>query len=386
MSTLYTPSRPYSSHSYTRQRKPGSFGISNSSTTSTPQPRAQPPPASASSFDHSRKSKFTKRRKGRYFTQSNPSLNVVAPVCCCGVVLLFIFLLFLYVPSSNTEIVNQQQQQISKPKIFNRRNQREKLKKIVLPHPHDPNVVHDDWERGPWSIFFNIYIPKSDNEDEVTFAIDILKEQLDQIAKSPACTRQSVTLYYTLIGNANALDASAMQRLCLERSPNLHCRLLQTRETGSEEVTLRRVHAFCKQNPDFRITYLHTKGSFHYSEKNTNWRRLLTAAAVSPDCVRPPDDTCNLCGLTFYTQFTFFIPGNMYTAHCSYIRKLLPFENGTYQQARDRAVTNILLLKLRNQLRNNLLRDQLDYYGMDRYRNEHVRKSKIRIRECCYLQ
>jgi len=234
------------------------------------------------------------------------------------------------------------------------------------------NGVESDWVRGPWAIFYNMYVPVSDIDSEVTAAIEIIREQMGQIAESPACSsQQPVTLYYNLIGNARAIDESAMTKLCHEQSPNLDCQRLHVYESGSEEVTLRELHGFCTRHPDYRVSYLHPKGSFHVSEKNTHWRRLLTAAAVSPDCVNPPNATCNLCGLQFFTQFTFFVPGNMFTAHCAYVRQLLPLVNGVYRRAREAAVGELMLLKLRNQLRASLLRDQRDFLGLDRYSDEH---------------
>lgn len=226
------------------------------------------------------------------------------------------------------------------------------------------------WKRGPLAIFYNIYIPTSDVVSEVTNAVDIVKEQIGQIAASPAC-RQPLTLYYSIIDNAAALNATVMEKLCVDNCPNLKCKLLKVYKTGSETVTLRQLHGFCRKYPHYRVTYLHTKGSFHVSIKNTNWRRLLTAAAISPECVNPPDATCNLCGLQFFTQFTFFVPGNMFTASCDYVQKLLPFQDDIYMKAREKVVEELLLLKLRNKLKSTLLWDQRDFLGLDRYADEH---------------
>jgi hypothetical protein len=90
---------------------------------------------------------------------------------------------------------------------------------------------------------------------------------------------------------------------------------------------------------------------------------------MSPECVNPPNSTCNLCGLQFFTQFTFFIPGNIFTAHCGYVQKLLPLEE--FHVKHESAVKKILLLRARNQLKSSLLWDQRDYFGLDRYSEEH---------------
>jgi hypothetical protein len=231
-------------------------------------------------------------------------------------------------------------------------------------------TVPANWKRGPIAIFYNVYIPTTEIMVDVTNAIDIIKEQIGQIASSPAC-QQPLTLHYNIIDNAAALNATAMQELCHLSNPNLKCKLMQEYKTGSETVTLRQLHSFCRKYPHYRVTYLHTKGSYHVSNKNTNWRRLLTAAAVSPECVNPPNTTCNLCGLQFFTQFTFFVPGNMFTASCDYVQKLLPFEHNIYAKAREQVVEELLLLKLRNRLKATLLWDQRDFLGLDRYSDEH---------------
>ena len=47
-------------------------------------------------------------------------------------------------------------------------------------------------------------------------------------------------------------------------------------------------------------------------------------AVTHPSCITPPESTCNLCGLSFVPGWTHLMPGNFWTAPCSYINKLLP--------------------------------------------------------------
>jgi hypothetical protein len=228
---------------------------------------------------------------------------------------------------------------------------------------------YSDWKRGPFAVFYNIYIPGSDNAMEIDAAIDIVREQINQVSASPAA-HPNLTVYYNILNNFHALNETSMQDLCFQASSGrVNCVLMKQLESGSETVTLERLKDFCEKHPNHRVAYLHTKGSYHASEKNTNWRRLLTAAAMSPECVNPPNSTCNLCGLQFFTQFTFFIPGNIFTAHCGYVQKLLPLRE--FHVKHEIAVKKILLLRVRNQLKSSLLWDQRDFFGLDRYSEEH---------------
>ncbi|KAL7566070.1 hypothetical protein ACA910_009856 [Epithemia clementina (nom. ined.)] len=161
---------------------------------------------------------------------------------------------------------------------------------------------------------------------------------------------------------------------------------------GDESITLSSVHQYCrkrqpqKEETEYQdfisngspskskpassqaqrrsgVTYLHNKGSFHNSLRNQYWRQALTAAVLHPDCLHPPtparlalttlhnattilsiranDDgksnstitsyvggTCNVCGLSFEPAWTQFFPGNMWTADCDYVEKLVS-PNGT---------------------------------------------------------
>lgn len=226
-----------------------------------------------------------------------------------------------------------------------------------------------DWElrggRGSVAIFYNVFMPPPPEEAN---ALGIIEEQIGAIGQSPVSS-EPLTLYYNLIGNTKEFNQTKMAALCHKHSPNLDCRLLQTYESASESVTLQAMLDFCHGHQNHRVTYLHTKGAFHASDKNTHWRRLLTKAALHPDCIRPPDDKCNVCGLQFFTQFTFFVPGNMFSAHCSYVEKLLPMD--LFRQRQEQWVNEMLYLKLQNLMRSSIIPDQMDYFGIDRYADEH---------------
>jgi hypothetical protein len=141
-------------------------------------------------------------------------------------------------------------------------------------------------------------------------------------------------------------------------------------EEGSEVYTLERMRQYCIRNPHHRVTYLHSKGSYHASTLNDNWRKVLTAAALSKDCIDPPDRQCTVCSAMFFTQFTLFVPGNMFTASCGYVSKLLsPVDD--FPNRHTEAIAEVLLLRLRRQITTFSLYDRKDYYGLDRYNAEH---------------
>ena len=193
----------------------------------------------------------------------------------------------------------------------------------------------------PYAVFYNIYLkPNSAKEPDITTkGIAIVEEQIGQIGESFAALlknekQQQLTVYYNTVGAA-PLNATLVNGLC--EPHNLDCRHLRHYESGFEEVTLQAVHSFCQAHQDddsLRVIYLHNKGSYTDSGFNTFWRRHLTMAATSQLCLQPSNSTCNVCGLQFWPMWSNFFPGNMWTAKCSYVQKLLPpvgFSNVTRQ-------------------------------------------------------
>ena len=65
-------------------------------------------------------------------------------------------------------------------------------------------------------------------------------------------------------------------------------------------------------------------GSHHKMPVNAALRKHMLEAVSNPSCINPPDSTCTLCGLLFSPRWTHLLPGNFWTAPCSYINKLLP--------------------------------------------------------------
>eukprot|EP00429_Kryptoperidinium_foliaceum_P009971 CAMPEP_0176004822 /NCGR_PEP_ID=MMETSP0120_2-20121206/1891_1 /TAXON_ID=160619 /ORGANISM="Kryptoperidinium foliaceum, Strain CCMP 1326" /LENGTH=852 /DNA_ID=CAMNT_0017337515 /DNA_START=166 /DNA_END=2721 /DNA_ORIENTATION=+ len=230
---------------------------------------------------------------------------------------------------------------------------------------------YESQQEDLWSIFYNLFIPSDPKARGNTISIVI--EQLQSIfstMKNQGIVHEP-TFFYNLIGDGG-ISSADIQELCRTHAPGLRCEFMQHYENGDERVTLNSLHQFCldDEHQNYRVTYLHPKGSFHPSEQQNNWRRSLTDAALHGDCLNPPDNSCNLCGLLFLPQFTSFIPGNMWTASCSYIKGLLsPYD---FHDKIEDATGEILLLRAREQLRAGLYpNDRRDRFGLDRYSSEH---------------
>jgi len=235
-------------------------------------------------------------------------------------------------------------------------------------------------------LFYNFFIP--DESEGVKHAIEVITEQLGQVASSlrkMEKDNRSAALFYNLIGNERAFPPESMKTLCSKLHSRLSCEQIGFYETASESVTLQDIYDFCQNDDaaDVRVSYIHSKGSYHQTEVNKYWRRALTDAVVHPDCLFPPDDQCNVCGAQFYTRFSTMYPGNMWTAKCSYVKKLLPpIEGGEYDQRKKESVIKFLKYRLWGQLNSTLLEDRVDYFGLGRYRLEHWIGSHPSIQPC----
>lgn len=244
----------------------------------------------------------------------------------------------------------------------------------------------NEGDKPSWTIFYHIFIPPKSHKN----ALRIVHEQLAQIAQAvqQAKLDAPVTLYYTTVGDL--LPELHEQTLPGCQSAYLQCKHWRHLADGSEAQTLQTVYDFCQQGgggaaTDHVVTYLHSKGSYHHHKVNERWRRHLTMAATHPDCLHQTQKQqqhaqCNVCGLQFYTQWTNFFPGNMWTARCDYVRQLLPpHDFGNHQE---QAITDLLWLRHRGILASRLFADRLDRFGLDRYSTEHWIGSHPTLQPC----
>ena len=249
------------------------------------------------------------------------------------------------------------------------------------------SIDHQDWyyndrlepSNSNWTIFYHIYVPAKSHKN----ALRIVREQLGQIkqAMQQRSTASTTFLYYTTIGDLLPGIKAAKFDAC-QGTPNLECRHVQHLAEGSEAVTLQTIYNFCQStHPNHIVTYLHSKGSFHQHQVNERWRKHLTNAAVHKDCrdaVR--NQQCNVCGLHFYTQWTKFFPGNMWTAQCGYIQQLWPPKD--FAEHQEEAIAHLLWLRHRGVLTSRLFEDRLDRFGLERYSTEHWIGSHPNIKPC----
>ena len=266
---------------------------------------------------------------------------------------------------------------------------------ITLNLPH-PQTIYTQAKDATLVVFYNLFIPHTDDK-AINNAINVTTDQISQV--SAALSRLEVlrttskhsehgVLFYNLIGNIDALSQSKMADLCHSYHPKLDCIQLQHYTNATEYVTLSNLHEYCHtqhvlDDPTKRVVYLHSKGSFHDHGKQTPWRRQLTNASLHPDCLYPPNETCDVCGAQYYTMFASMFPGNMWTAKCSYIRKLLPpVKGGEYERRKVKAIKQFFLLKEEGILHNTLGWHQDVFYGLDRYIWEHWVGSHPELQPC----
>ena len=179
------------------------------------------------------------------------------------------------------------------------------------------------------AIFYHVYMHvdgdqnKRGPERSEQRAIKIIRQQLRHVADSLASipNMKHVDLYYTTVGEKQGRDK--VQEICQDHAKYFTCHHLQHVEEGFEEWTLGAMYEYCLDHEDQRVVYLHTKGSYHYSQSQDFWRQHLTNAALSSDCIqRAHAQGCELCGLMAIPQPTVHYTGNMFNAKCEYIRKL----------------------------------------------------------------
>jgi hypothetical protein len=214
----------------------------------------------------------------------------------------------------------------------------------------------------PWAVFYNVYAAEKENDKK--HAIWIMKEQLRQLSNSYANQKeQKLSVFVNTIGSPVQLNETCPD--------SLNCIHMDHYTQAFEEVTLHRVHEYCVANPDKKVIYIHSKGSYNArSGNNDYWRRHMTMIVSRQECLEPPNDIqCDVCGLYFAPVPWFHYPGNMFSAKCSYVKNLLPIEEF-------RIRINDMAEKLRRHKNESLILfnmwDDIDaYLGLDRYSSEH---------------
>merc|ERR1719195_437933 len=91
---------------------------------------------------------------------------------------------------------------------------------------------------------------------------------------------------------------------------------------GWEYHTHYELFKYCQRNPAEQVAYIHTKGSYNpRSNPGGRLRRFVMKGVTSKECYNTTGK-CNVCASRFSPSPHPHIPGNMWSAKCSYIQKL----------------------------------------------------------------
>jgi len=242
-------------------------------------------------------------------------------------------------------------------------------------------LATDPLGRSPLSIFYHVYIP----EDNAT-AIQIVSQQVTQIVEGLRQIRgiqQTIPLRYITIGRT--LAEGSLVSMCHNFSDQISCTHLAHFAKGDEEHTLGAMHDHCSAHPQHRAIYLHNKGSYHQTLKNQHFRRHLTDAVMSNDCIEhASSEDCNVCGLLFNPFPEPGFPGNMFIAKCSYVRQLV-------HPMRFTAMKESFFGKVRKFIADGTLQAAMYnisvdwFFGRNRYALEHWVGSHPALGKVCYV-
>ena len=177
----------------------------------------------------------------------------------------------------------------------------------------------------PTSIFYNIFVPNSSKR--ALEQAGVIAEQLSPLQQQAHLA--SVPVYYTFSG--------AVPPFTMPCGNTSKCVRLGNQHGDGEPNTLTHLFEHCRTRPSERVVYLHNKGSLHASRANRDLRQALTKAALSIDCTAGRRSSgasgCAVCGFEFRPQPQPAIPGNMWSADCSYIATLIPPRTFASRQA-----------------------------------------------------
>ena len=109
---------------------------------------------------------------------------------------------------------------------------------------------------------------------------------------------------------------------------------------------------------------------------------------MNEHCLNPPIDTCNICGLQFWPVGGVpFFPGNMWTAKCSYVQKLLPPSG--FETQMDSVLKKAIDLQNEGRIVNGIYSSAMagslqhkNLFALERYASEHWIGSHPDLQPC----
>ena len=109
-------------------------------------------------------------------------------------------------------------------------------------------------------------------------------------------------------------------------SGNTHIRAKLNKNPQNEEAdTLKDLAQFAKNNPDYKILYIHTKGVSNYTENTSDWRNMMNYFCIEQwrDCIKLLN-TYDAVGCNLTQLPLLHFSGNFWWANAEYINKLDP--------------------------------------------------------------
>ena len=230
-----------------------------------------------------------------------------------------------------------------------------------------PKVVPNSTRKNI-NIFYHTF--SGPTNDDVNLARKIVAEQLEILGQASRRNNGQFSwiLRYRTVGeNSQALGPVFLDQFCTQTN-NLHCEFLGHDVKADEDVTLQQLYEFCLQHPTEVVVYLHSKGSYHDHEINRHWRAPLTSAAVHSSCIDTLyKNQSTTCGLQFYPLWVMMYPGNIWSAQCSHVQKLLP----PLEYRRQLAIVANISRTETSIWKHGLYHPRKDHLGVDRFANEH---------------
>ena len=148
-------------------------------------------------------------------------------------------------------------------------------------------------------VFYNVFVA---NQSEHGRVLDLATNQLSELR----------SYHSTLYVHSNGYPLSVPNATTTQHHTN-----------GTEITTLQKLWQYCQRQPQQKVIYVHSKGSYHPSKENDIMRQLLTKGALSEQCAKTSPSTCNVCSYRFAPFPHPHTPGNMWLAHCSYVKDLI---------------------------------------------------------------
>lgn len=321
-------------------------------------------------------------------------------------------------------------------------------------HKHKHKHKHtgmDEEDTSKFAIFFNTFSTINNTQH----AHNIISSQLQEINSQPLL--DGAPIYYARVGyfgwdfplsdcygnnntnkktDANSNETATMNETMMMMSSSSSSPTKKTNrkgtqiaavETGDEVVSLQPLYEYCTKHPSHRVVYMHSKGTFTQNSKNDQLRTILMRAVTSKACLNLDDvpsksssdgngtendnkndnknknKRCDTCStrLGFFPFFSY--TGNMFTANCDYVSKLIPPKDFARrkQEGIDRMLNRTTLVgashpdlyetqlddnrgrtKYRFNKKSMIWLERKSWIGVERYASEHWIAGHPDVRPC----